>query len=232
MRKRLRELHVAGRSFVWKAEILHVPAEGDCHRCIRVRVWGSGKNSQALQADLLSTSWDSHWGACATDGTYPSSGDVRALIVYAVAHGWEPDRVGGTFLLSERDHAFELANFLITDRLHDPTAPDPTARVQRRFVARMRLRVDAECVYADDQYWGRREMPRDQVVRIVVGGSVWRVEARDGSILRLVTPQESAPAGKETDADRSIHEAGSLPASGDPFNGCNRGKDQQDPHEA
>ena len=120
---------------MWAAQICHVPGDGDCHRCIRVRIWGAGKNSHALQADLLSKSWGLPWEACATDGAYPASGDVRSIIDYALAHGWAPDLVGGTFVLSEREHAsqFELAGFLLTDRLHDPEAPDPTARVAQAY---------------------------------------------------------------------------------------------------
>jgi hypothetical protein len=128
----LRKLRTGGREFVWKADIRHVRGERDCHRCIRVRVWGGGKNSRALQADLLSKSWGSPWGACATDGAYPTADDVRSLIGYALAHGWEPDAVGGTYVLAEREHMeFELPAFLLTDRLRDPSAPDPTARVIR-----------------------------------------------------------------------------------------------------
>ena len=72
MRERLRRLHIDGREFVWKAAIRHVPGEGDCHRGIRLRVWGSGKNGRILQADLLSKSWPAPWGACATDDAYPT----------------------------------------------------------------------------------------------------------------------------------------------------------------
>lgn len=135
MRMRLRELHAGGRTFVWRAEIFPVSGEGDCHRCIRVRVWGAGKNSQVLQADLLSKSWGTPWSACATDGAYPSVRDVRAIVDYALVHGWEPDHVGGKFLLTEKKHAgmFELADFLLTDRLGDSGAPDPTVRVVHAF---------------------------------------------------------------------------------------------------
>jgi hypothetical protein len=132
MRTRLRRLRTGGREFAWKADIRHVRGEGDCHRCIRLRVWGAGKNGRALQADLLSKSWGSPWGACAADGAYPEPGDVRSLIEYALANGWDPDVVGGTHLLTEREHpAFALPGFLLTDRLRVPTAPDPTGRVIR-----------------------------------------------------------------------------------------------------
>ncbi|GAA2097150.1 hypothetical protein GCM10009780_44700 [Actinomadura alba] len=43
--------------------------------------------------------------------------------------------MGGTFVLSESEHAsaFELTDFILTDRLRDPSAPDPTARVVYAF---------------------------------------------------------------------------------------------------
>jgi hypothetical protein len=135
---RLRRLQIGARTFVWRANILHVRGDTDCHRCIRVRAWGAGKNSQALQADLLSTNWPSPWGACATDGAYPTSADVRAVVSYALAHGWAPDLKGGTFVLTESEHAAELnlTGFLLTDRLRLPDAPDPTSRVIRAFEQR------------------------------------------------------------------------------------------------
>ncbi|WP_207945942.1 hypothetical protein [Actinomadura sp. 7K534] len=72
------------------------------------------------------------WG-CATDNAYPTPKDVRSVIDYALMHGWDPDLVGGTFFLRESEHAsgFELDDFLLTDRLRDEGAPDPTARVFR-----------------------------------------------------------------------------------------------------
>lgn len=71
-----------------------------------------GKNGQVLQADLLSKTWPGPWGACAADWAYPTPKDVRELIDYALRHGWEPDAIGGSFSLTEREHgaAFELTN--------------------------------------------------------------------------------------------------------------------------
>ncbi|BAL86028.1 hypothetical protein AMIS_8080 [Actinoplanes missouriensis 431] len=128
---RLRRLHVDGRTFVWRAEIRHVQGSGDCHRCIRVRVWGNGKTSRVRQADLLSSALPSPWGACATGGAYPTSSDLRAIITYAVGAGWSPDLGGATFVLSERAHAsrFALPGFLLTDRLRTTESADPTVRV-------------------------------------------------------------------------------------------------------
>ncbi|MBN6050801.1 hypothetical protein JYK22_02550, partial [Nonomuraea sp. RK-328] len=134
MGTRLRTLHTGGREFVWKADIRHVEGSGDCHRCVRLRVWGAGKNGRALQADLLSK-FLGPWGACVTDTAHPHPADVRAVVERGLTAGWDPDARGGTFLLTEREHApdWELPDFLVTDRLQDPEAPDPTARVVRVF---------------------------------------------------------------------------------------------------
>ncbi|PGH46500.1 integrase [Micromonospora sp. WMMA1996] len=131
MRTRLRRLWIDGRMVTWRAEIRHVPGSGDCHRCIRLRVWGAGKTGEALQADLLSTAWGTPWSACATDGAYPTPADVRAVVGYALRNGWRPDRRGGTFVLAEREHAsrFRWPDFLLTDRLRGLGGGDPTRRV-------------------------------------------------------------------------------------------------------
>jgi hypothetical protein len=138
VRIRLRRLWVDGRAFVWRAEISHVQGSGDCHRCIRVRAWGAGRTSRALQGDLLSLSWPAPWGACAADGAYPTAADVRALISVASENGWQPDLTGGTFILSERDHAtrFQLPGFVLTDRLRTPDGEDPTLRVTAAYAAK------------------------------------------------------------------------------------------------
>ncbi|WTY89366.1 hypothetical protein OG589_03020 [Sphaerisporangium sp. NBC_01403] len=116
-------------------QIYHVAGERDCHRCIRLRVWGAGKNSRVLQADLLSKAV-LPWG-CATDGTYPTPKDVRTVIDYALTLGWDPDLVGGTFFLSENEHAseFELADFLLTDRLRELRGASPRAMRARSGMA-------------------------------------------------------------------------------------------------
>jgi hypothetical protein len=138
VRTRLRQIRIDARTFVWRAEIRHAQGSGDCHRCIRVRAWGAGKTSRPLQADLLSLAWPAPWGACATDGSYPTSADVRAVIAYAVDHGWNPALRGGRFVLSEREHADRLAvpGFVLTDRLRTPDGEDPTLRAIRAHEAR------------------------------------------------------------------------------------------------
>ncbi len=131
MRTRLRTLRVGERDFTWRATIGHVAGDGvDLHRCVRVRVWGAGKNGRALEADLLSKAMSVGWTPAATDGSYPAAADVRRLVEYALTIGWDPGARGGTCRLTE-DHGLELPGFLLTDRLRDPEAPDPTERVIR-----------------------------------------------------------------------------------------------------
>ncbi|MGW4521798.1 hypothetical protein [Amycolatopsis sp. NPDC004378] len=55
---------------------------------------------------------------------------MRRLVAHALAAGWDPGALGGTFRLTEA-HGLELPDFLITDRLRDPGAADPTERVLR-----------------------------------------------------------------------------------------------------
>ena len=83
MRERVRRVRAEGREYTWRAEIRRVSDP----RVIRVRVWGAGKNSQALQADLTPPD---DWG-------YPEPADVRALIRTGLAQGWRPEAGGGTF---------------------------------------------------------------------------------------------------------------------------------------
>lgn len=131
MRTKLRALRLGERTYTWRATIGHVAGHGvDIHRCVRVRVWGTGKTGRALEADLLAKATSVGWMPAATDGSYPAPADVRCLVEHALALGWDPGAVGGTFRLVE-EHEVELPGFLLTDRVRDPGAPDPTARVIR-----------------------------------------------------------------------------------------------------
>ncbi|GAA4618118.1 hypothetical protein GCM10023195_81220 [Actinoallomurus liliacearum] len=114
----MRRLYADGREFAWTGQICHQAGERDRH---------------ALQADLLSKTV-LPWG-CAADDSHPTPKDVRTVIDYALAHGWDPDLLRGTSFLSESEHAsaFELADLLLTDRLRDGKAPDPSTRVLRAF---------------------------------------------------------------------------------------------------
>ncbi|MFY1691047.1 integrase [Plantactinospora sp. WMMB782] len=120
MRSRLRRLHAHDRQFTWTARIDRVRTGEGWRRCVRVRVWGAGKNSRALQVDLLSPAPRSAWGdPAATDGAYPEPKHVRAVIDHALGHGWQPDEIGGTFLLTGAGHAeaLPLPGFVLTDLL-------------------------------------------------------------------------------------------------------------------
>lgn len=131
MRTRLRALRIGERTYTWRATIGQVAGDGvDVHRCVRVRAWGAGKTGRALEADLLSKATSVGWTPADTDGSYPEPADVRCLVEHALAVGWDPGALGGTFRLTE-EHGLELPGFLLTDRLCDPGAPDPTARVIR-----------------------------------------------------------------------------------------------------
>ncbi|MGK3201764.1 hypothetical protein [Amycolatopsis sp. MEPSY49] len=131
MRTRLRTLRVGERTYTWRATIGQVAGDGaDRHRCVRVRAWGAGKNGRALEADLLSKATSPGWTPAETDGSYPAAADVRRLVEHGLALGWDPTASGGTFRLTE-DHGLELPGFLLTDRVRDPHAADPTARVVR-----------------------------------------------------------------------------------------------------
>jgi hypothetical protein len=129
MKSRLRKLYAHDRQFAWNARIGHVRTGQGLRRCIRLRVWGAGKNSRALQVDLLSTTPRSPWGDPAVaDGAYPEPKDVRAVIDYALGNGWQPDDLGGTFVLSEARHAQELlpSDFVVTDLLQLAERSTPT----------------------------------------------------------------------------------------------------------
>lgn len=92
----------------------------------------------ALQADLLSAYWPAPWGPCATDGSYPTTDDARRIVEYGLRHGWLPTIRGGTFVLSEQEHAgFSLEHFLLTDRLRTESATDPTEQVIRAYDRRI-----------------------------------------------------------------------------------------------
>jgi hypothetical protein len=96
MRDRLRKLHFEGREFTWAADIRAATGgDGRQHRYIRVRIWGAGKNSCVLQADMtelpIPTTPDE------TTYAYPSAAIVRRLVAWGLAGGWLPDKVGGVF---------------------------------------------------------------------------------------------------------------------------------------
>ncbi len=58
---------------------------------------------------------------------------VRAIVDYALANGWHPGGRGTWALTEAHGDRFELPAFLLTDRMVDETAPDPTVRVIRAW---------------------------------------------------------------------------------------------------
>lgn len=114
MRSRLRKLHIGGHEFTWKADIRDASGpDGGIRRCIRIRVWGAGKNGRALQADLT----DRPQPAPGEETyPYPTAENVRALARYAMSVGWTPEAVGGTFRITSAAEV-DLPGFAITDLL-------------------------------------------------------------------------------------------------------------------
>jgi hypothetical protein len=117
LRLRLRSLWIGDGRYRWTAELSwHRDAGLEFHRCVRVRVWGNGKNSQVLSADLISASAPGPWGSGVTDVAFPTPKDVRAIVDYALAQGWDPAVVGGRFELRP-DASLAVPGFRITDQL-------------------------------------------------------------------------------------------------------------------
>ncbi|MEU0569024.1 hypothetical protein ABZ297_27120 [Nonomuraea sp. NPDC005983] len=112
MKGRMRTLRIGDRAFLWTAQIRHTKHGADCRRYVRLRVWGGGKNSGRLQADLLSTYEGGPWGYCATDTAFPTPRDVRAIVDHALAAGWNPLARNGAFQLPA--DSVELPDFQVT----------------------------------------------------------------------------------------------------------------------
>ncbi|MFF5225730.1 integrase [Dactylosporangium sp. NPDC000521] len=114
MRSRLRKLHIDDLEYTWTAQIRAAPGpDGRQHRCIRIRVWGAGRTSCALQADLIvrrqrATAEDEY--------PYPGAADVRALIEHGLRAGWIPQSRGGTFQVTSAA-GLALPAFVVTDLL-------------------------------------------------------------------------------------------------------------------
>lgn len=116
MKIRLRRLRIGTREFRWTAEPCGFhDIRQDYHRCVRVRVWGGGKNGRMLRVDLESTD-PGPWGGV-PDSAYPAPNIVRAIVDYALDHGWDPLAAGGRPHELGTDAEAELPGFRITDRL-------------------------------------------------------------------------------------------------------------------
>jgi hypothetical protein len=130
-RRRVRQLSFDGQDFAWHAAVVG----GACYcevSAYRLRVWGGGKAGQVLRADLVSTAWLAPPEASVLDGGYPTPSRVRTMIEYAVARGWDPTARGGSFILTEADHAHGLVlpGFAVTDRLRNSDPPGLPADVR------------------------------------------------------------------------------------------------------
>jgi hypothetical protein len=108
----LRTIVVQGATFHWKADWVYV--EGI--RTVRLRVWGGDKTSRQLHAHLIATfhtfrarvargeievGWLNY--LYALDTAYVQPRDVRAIIEYALGHGWDPHTSGTPFCLGASD---------------------------------------------------------------------------------------------------------------------------------
>ena len=109
MSTRIRTLRIGATEFKWTAE-LHDPLS------VRLRVWGGGKNGvHAARGPHL-------FGRCGPavgdvpDIANPTPSVVRAIIEYALDHGWEPASVGGRYDI-ESGAELEIPGFHFTDQL-------------------------------------------------------------------------------------------------------------------
>jgi len=84
---------------------------------VLIRVWGGGKNGQMLLADLESTAPPGPWGGVG-DTSFPTPRDIRAIIDYALEHGWDPTAIGGRHELGA-DVEIEIQGFRFADLLRD-----------------------------------------------------------------------------------------------------------------
>jgi hypothetical protein len=117
MRGRLRTLRLGAREFRWTARLCGFADPGlDYRRCVRVRVWGGGKNGRVLRADLASVN-QGPW-AGVPDSSFPTPGAVRA-IDDALRHGWDlrpPPGIMNCRLVPDRTFRASTSRTRVTDR--------------------------------------------------------------------------------------------------------------------
>jgi hypothetical protein len=107
-RVKLRTITINGVPFHWIADWSY--AEGV--RIVRLRVWGGDKTRQTLHAHLVATFHGLREAVARGDGRLPTTivdtsyiapREVRTLIEYGLAHGWDPQASGKPFCLTEAD---------------------------------------------------------------------------------------------------------------------------------
>jgi hypothetical protein len=71
---RVRALRIGAKEFRWTAELgSYLDTHRHCNRCVRLRVWGGGKNGRMLRADLIAPTDQGLWGDY-PGAAYPTPG--------------------------------------------------------------------------------------------------------------------------------------------------------------
>ena len=113
---RVRVLRIGAKEYRWTAELgSYLDTHRHRNRCVRLRVWGGGKNGRMLRADLIAPTDQGLWGDD-PGAAYPTPGAVRAIIDYALDHGWEPAAIGGLHEL-RTGADLEIEGWRVTDQL-------------------------------------------------------------------------------------------------------------------
>jgi hypothetical protein len=104
---------IGPRRFAWVVETRYAPERTDRRPYARLRIWGSDKTSRMLRADLVPLSW------VPGRPRLPGPRQVRAIIDYALGHGWQPEVPGTPFVLTHSKHGagLSLMAFALVDDL-------------------------------------------------------------------------------------------------------------------
>ena len=109
-KRELRKITVAGAMFVWNADWTYIKVGEESYsfrRTIHLHIRGATNRSQPLYVDLCGPIGDDH--------AYVLPRQVRAVIEYGLAHGWDPTTQGGPFWLTGADTPV-LDGLVITER--------------------------------------------------------------------------------------------------------------------
>lgn len=112
-KRELRKITVNGATFFWSADWTYIRVGEEVYnvqRTIHLRIWGDDKRSRPLYVDLHGPRGD--------DWTYVLPHQVRAVIEYGLAHGWDPTTItwGEPYWLTGAA-ALVLGNLVPTDRV-------------------------------------------------------------------------------------------------------------------